>query len=125
MVKVWLGALAPLLKHYPYHFKLFNLITNVMLTWSYHSHPHTMFKSLQDILSGVRSKMHLFLLYRKSYSINIVPNIHTILHSIKCTREMDFSDSSDTKVSKATHKGIIQDGYHSFNLFNYILLILY
>jgi hypothetical protein len=38
---------------------------------------------------------------------------------------MDFSDSSDTKVSKATHKGIIQDGYHSFNLFNYILLMLY
>jgi len=68
--------------------------------------------------------MDLFLLYHKSYSIIMVFNIHSILHYIKCIREMDSSDNSDTKVSKATYKGIIQDGYRSFNISNNILLML-
>jgi len=124
MVKVWLGALAPLLKKYPSHFEIFKSVTNVILILSYHSHTETVLKYLQNKLSGIGSNMDLFQQYRESHSIITVPNIHSLLHYIKCIRVIDSADNSDNKVSKATHKGLIQDGYHSFNIFNYFLLML-
>ena len=82
MVKVWLAALAPLLKRHPDHFKLIKSITNFILFASYHSHTETMFKYLQDALSGISSTIHLFLPYCKSHRMSKIPKIRSLLHDI-------------------------------------------
>jgi len=120
MVKVWLPALAPLLKVYPDHFKLIKSVADFILIASYHSHTETILKYTQDVLRGISSNIHLFLPYRKSHSMSKIPNIHSLLHYIECIREMGSANNSDTKISEATHKNLIKDGYHSFNKVTYI-----
>jgi len=77
-----------------------------------------------DALSSISSNIHLFLPYRKSHSMSKIPKIHSLLHYIKCIREMGSANNSDTKISKAAHKNLIKDGYHSSNEINYILQML-
>jgi len=120
MVKVWLAALAPLLKGHPDHFKFIKSVTDFILITSYHSHTETTLKYLQDALSGISSNIHLFLPYCKSHSISKIPKIHSLLHYIKCIREMGSADNSDTEISEAVHKNLIKDGYRSSNKVNYI-----
>ena len=83
MVKVWLAALAPLLKWHPDHFKFIKSVTDFILITSYHSHTETTLKYLQDALSGISSNIHLFLPYRKSHSMSKIPKIHSLLHYIE------------------------------------------
>jgi len=115
MVKVWLAALAPLLKGHPDHFKFIKSVTDFILITSYHSHTETRLKYLQDALSGICSNIHLFLPYRKSHSMSKIPKIHSLLHYIECIREMGSADNSDTEISEAAHKNLIKDGYRSSN----------
>jgi len=114
MVKICLAALAPLLKGHPEHFKFIKSITDFILITSYHSHTETTLKYLQDALSGISSNIHLFLPYRKSHSMSKIPKTHSLLHYIKCIREMDSADNSDTEISEAAQKNLIKDGYHFF-----------
>jgi hypothetical protein len=120
MLKVWLAALAPLLKGHPDHFKFIKSVTDFILITSYHSHTETTLKYLQDALSGISSNIHLFLPYRKSHSMSKIPKIHSLLHYIECIREMGSADNSDTEISEAAHKNLIKDGYRSSNKVNYI-----
>jgi len=120
MVKVLLAALAPLLEGHPDHFKFIKSVTDFILFTSYHSHTDTTLKYLQDALSGISSNIHLFLPYRKSHSMRMIPKIHSLLHYIECIREMGSADNSDTEISEATHKNLIKDGYRFSNNVYYI-----
>jgi len=120
MVKVWLAALASLLEGHPDHFKFIKSVTDFILFTSYHSHTDTTLKYLQDALSGISSNIHLFLPYRKSHSMRMIPKIQSLLHYIECIREMGSADNSDTKISEATHKNLIKDGYRFSNNVHYI-----
>ena len=120
LVKVWLAALAPLLKGRPDDFKFIKCVTDFILITSYHTHTETTFKYLQDALSGISSNIHLFLPYRKSHRMSKLPKIHSLLHYIECIREMGSADTSDTEISEAAHKNLIKEGYRSSNKVNYI-----
>jgi hypothetical protein len=82
MVKVWLPALAPLLKGHPDHFMFVQSVTDFILIASYHSLTETTLKYLQDMLSGISSNIHLFLPYHKSHSISQISKIHSLLHYV-------------------------------------------
>jgi len=120
IVKVWLAALTPLLKGHPDHCKFIKSVTDFILITSYHSHTETTLKYLQDALSGISSNIHLFLPYHKSHSMSKIPKIHSLLHYIKCIREMGSANNSDTEISEAAHQNIIKDGYRYSNKVNYI-----
>jgi len=120
MVKVWLAGLAPLLKGHPDHFKFIKSVTDFILIASYHSHTETTLKYLQDALSGISSNIHLFLPSRKSHSMSKIPKIHSLLHYIKCIREMGSANNSYTEISEAAHKHLTKDGYCSSSKVNYI-----
>jgi len=114
MVIVCLPALAPF-KGHPNHLKFIKSVTNFILIARYHSHPETTLKYLQKPLSGISSNIHLFLPYHNSHSMSKIPKIHSILHDIKCIRDLGSAENSDTKISEASHKNHINDGYHSSN----------
>jgi len=83
MVKIWLPALAPLINGHPNLFNFMKSVIDFILIASYHSHTETTLKYLQDALSGISSNIHLFLPYRKSHSMSIIPKIHSLLHGIE------------------------------------------
>lgn len=85
MVKVWL---ARLLEGHSDHFKFIKLVTDFMLIASYNCHIQTMVKYLQDALSCICSKIHLFLPYCKSHSLSRIPKIQSLLHCIECIRKL-------------------------------------
>jgi hypothetical protein len=120
MVNNWLAVLAPLLKGYPNNFKFIKCVTNFILITCYHSHTETALRFLQDVLSGISSNIQLFLPYRMSHSMSRIPNIHSLLHYIKCIGEMGSADNSDIEISEATHKNLLENGYCSSNKVNYI-----
>jgi hypothetical protein len=120
MVKVWVTAVAHLLKGHLDHFKFIKSVMEFILIASYHSHTETTLNYLQVALSGISSNIHLFLPYRKSHSMSKILKIHSLLHFIECIRKMGSADISDTEISEATHKHLIKDGYCSSNKVNYI-----
>ncbi|KAF8247655.1 hypothetical protein K440DRAFT_516648, partial [Wilcoxina mikolae CBS 423.85] len=120
MLKVWLAALAPLLKGHPNHLKFFKSVTDFILIARYHSHTETTLRYLQDTFHGISRNIHLFLPYRHNQSISKIPKIHSLFHYIKCIKEMGSDDNSDTEVSEAAHKNIINDGYRASNKVDYI-----
>jgi hypothetical protein len=120
MVKVWLAALAPLVKGHPDHFKFIKSVTDFILITSCHSHTETTLKYLLDALSGISSNIHLFQPYRKSHSLSKIHKIHSLLHYIECIREMGSADNSDTEICEAAHKNLIKDSYRSSTKVNYI-----
>jgi hypothetical protein len=124
IVKIRLPTLAPLLKEHPDHFKFTQSVSDFILIASFHFHTETTLKYLQDVLTGISSNIHLFLPYRKSHSMCKILKIHSLLHYIKCITEMGSTDIRDTKISEATHKNIIKDGYHSSDKVNYIAQML-
>jgi len=105
--KVRLSAHAPRLKGQSDHFKFIKSVTDFILIASYHSHTETMLKYLQDALSAISSNIHLFLPYRMSHSMCKIPEIHSLLHYIECSREIGYADHSDTEISEAAHKNLI------------------
>jgi hypothetical protein len=88
LVKVWLTALAPLLKTYPNHYMFIKSVTDSILIVSYHSDTETTLKYLQDSLRGTSSIIHLLLPYHKSHSMTKMPKINSLLHGIECIREI-------------------------------------
>ena len=124
MVKVWLAALAHLLKGHPDNFKFSKSVTDFILIASYHSHTKTTLKYLQDAVSGISTNINLFLPYRESHSMSKIPKFCSLLHYIECMREVGSADNSDTERSEAAHKNLMKDDYHSSNKVNYIPQIL-
>ncbi|KAF8252514.1 hypothetical protein K440DRAFT_536575, partial [Wilcoxina mikolae CBS 423.85] len=124
MLKVWLAALAPLLKGHPNHLKFLKSVTDFILIAGYHSHTETTLRYLQDALHGISRNIHLFLPYRHNQSISKIPKIHSLFHYIECIKEMGSTDNSDTEVSEAAHKNLIKDGYRTSNKVDYILQML-
>jgi len=112
MVQTLLAQFAPFLKGHPDHLKAIKSVTDFILITSYHSHPKTTLKDLQDALSGISSKIHLFLTYRNRHSMSEIPEIDSLLHHIECIREMGSHDNSDTEISEAAHETLLKDGYH-------------
>ncbi|KAF8254213.1 hypothetical protein K440DRAFT_513993, partial [Wilcoxina mikolae CBS 423.85] len=53
MLKVWLAALAPLLKGHPNHLKFHKSVTDFILIAGYHSYTETTLRYLQDALHGI------------------------------------------------------------------------
>jgi len=98
------SSVAHLLKGHPKHYKFIKSVTNFILIASYHSHTRTTLKYLPDGVSGIGSNIHLFILYRKSHSMNKIPKIHSLVHYIECIRDMGSADNSDTEISEAPHK---------------------
>jgi len=41
--------------------------------------------------------------------MNMIPKIHSLLHYIECISVMGSADNSDTEISEATHKKLIND----------------
>ncbi|KAF8248627.1 hypothetical protein K440DRAFT_546789 [Wilcoxina mikolae CBS 423.85] len=120
MLKVWLTALAPLLKGHPNYLKFLKLVTDFILIAGYHSHTETTLQYLQDALHGISRNIHLFLPYRYNQSISTIPKIHSLFHYIECIKEMGSADNSDTEVSEAAHKNLIKDDYRTSNKVDYI-----
>ncbi|KAF8248438.1 hypothetical protein K440DRAFT_509219, partial [Wilcoxina mikolae CBS 423.85] len=120
MLKVWLAALAPLLKGHPNHRKFLKSVTDFILIAGYHSHTETALRYLQDALHGISRNIHLFLPYHHKQSISKIHKIHSLFHYIECIKEMGSADNSDTKVSEAAHKNLIKDGYRASNKVDYI-----
>jgi len=120
MVKVWLAALAPLVKGHPDHFKLIKSVTGFILIASYHSHTETMLKYPHDALSGISSNIHLFLPYCKSHSMYKIPKIQSLLQYAECIWEIGSADNSNAEISEAAHKNLIKEAYHSSNKVNHI-----
>jgi len=120
IVMVRLPALTPRLNGHPDHFKFIKSVTDFILIASYHSHTETTLKYLQDVLSGISSNLHLFLPYRKSHSMSMIPKIHSLLHFIECIREMGSVDNCDTELSDAAPTNLIKNGNCSSNMVNYI-----
>jgi len=120
MVKVWLPVLDPLPKGHPDHFKFTKSVTDFILIASYHSHSETALKHLQDALCGISSNVYLFLPYRRSHSTSKILKNNTLLHYMECIREMGSAETSDTEMSEAAQKNLIEDVYHSFNKVNHV-----
>ncbi|KAF8241535.1 hypothetical protein K440DRAFT_570007 [Wilcoxina mikolae CBS 423.85] len=123
-LKVWLAALAPLLKGHPNHLKFLKSVTDFILIAGYYSHTETTLRYLQDALHGIRRNIHLFLPYHHNQSISKIHKIHSLFHYIECIKKMCSADNSDTKVSDVPHKILIKDGYHTSNKVDYIPQIL-
>ncbi|KAF8254221.1 hypothetical protein K440DRAFT_531750, partial [Wilcoxina mikolae CBS 423.85] len=124
MLKVWLAALAPLFKGHPNHLKIVKSVTDFILIAGFHSDTETTLLYRQDVLHGISRNIHLLLPYRLNQSIRKIPKIHSLFHYIECIKEMDSADNSDTEVSEATHKNLINDGYRASNKVDYILQML-
>ncbi|KAF8242216.1 hypothetical protein K440DRAFT_639384 [Wilcoxina mikolae CBS 423.85] len=120
MLKVWLAALAPLLKGHANHLKLLKSVTGFILIAGYHSHTETILRYLQNALHSISRNIHLFLPYHHNQSISKIPKIHSLFHYIECIKKMDSADNSDTEVYEDAHKNLIKDGYGASNKVDYI-----
>ncbi|KAF8248259.1 hypothetical protein K440DRAFT_642723 [Wilcoxina mikolae CBS 423.85] len=115
MLKVWLAALAPLLKEHPNHLKFIKSVTDFILIAGYHTYIKTTHRYFQDELHGISRNINFFLPYRYNQSISKISKIHSQFHYIECIKEMDSTDNSDTEVSEAIHKNHIKDRYRASN----------
>jgi len=106
---------------HPNHFKLIKSVTDFILIAGYHSHTETTLKYLQEALSGISSNIHLFLPNCMSHCMSKIREIHSLLQYIECIKDMASADNSDTEISEATHKNLIDDHYHSSNKITTIL----
>jgi hypothetical protein len=97
MVKIWLAALAPLLKGHFNHFKFIKSVPDFILIASYYSHTKTTLKYLQHALSGFGSNIHLFLRYHKSHSMKQILKFHSILNYHNWIMDMGSTDNSDSE----------------------------
>ncbi|KAF8241912.1 hypothetical protein K440DRAFT_567352, partial [Wilcoxina mikolae CBS 423.85] len=86
----------------------------------YHSHTETTLQYLQDTLHGISRNIHLFSPYRHNQCINKIPKMHSLFHNIECIKKIGSANNSDTEVSEATHKSLVEDGYCASNKVNYI-----
>ncbi|KAF8248732.1 hypothetical protein K440DRAFT_500953, partial [Wilcoxina mikolae CBS 423.85] len=120
MLKVWLAALAPLLKGYPNHLKFLKSVTDFILITGYHSYTETTLRYFQDALYSISRNIYLFLPYRHNQSISKIPKIHSLFHYIEYIKEKGSADNNNTKVSEATHKKLNKDGYRTSNKVDYI-----
>jgi len=120
MVKVWLVVLAPVHNGCHNYFQFIKSVSDFIVTASYHFHTKTTLNYLQDTLCGICCNIHLFLPYRKSYSMSKLPTIHSFPHCIEWIREMGSASNSDTKISEAADTNLIKNGYHSSNRVKYI-----
>ena len=124
MLKVWLAALAPLLKGHPNHLKFLKLVTNFILIAWYYSHTEMILQYLQDLLHGIIRNIYLFLPYCHNQSISKMPKIYSLFHYIECIKEINSADNSEREISEAIHKNLIKDSYHASNKVDYILQML-
>ncbi|KAF8242766.1 hypothetical protein K440DRAFT_511558, partial [Wilcoxina mikolae CBS 423.85] len=120
MLKVWLAALAPVLKGHPNHLKFLKSVTDFILITRYHSHTETTLRYIHDVLHDSSRNIHLILSYCHDQSLSKIPKIYSLFHCIEYIKEMDSADNSDTEVSEATHTNLIKDGYHASKKVDYI-----
>ncbi|KAF8245003.1 hypothetical protein K440DRAFT_557281 [Wilcoxina mikolae CBS 423.85] len=120
MLKVWLAALAPLLKGHSNHLKYFKSVTDFILIAGYHSHTETTLRYLQDALHGISRNIHLFLPYHHNQSLSKISKIDSLFHYIECIKEMGSADNSDTEVPEAAHINLNKDGFRVSNKVDYI-----
>ncbi|KAF8241239.1 hypothetical protein K440DRAFT_512342, partial [Wilcoxina mikolae CBS 423.85] len=84
------------------------------------SHTETTLRYLKDPLHSISRNIHLFLPYHHYQFISNIRKIHSLVHYIECIREMGSADNSDTEVSEAADKNLIQVCYRASNVVDYI-----